>query len=90
KRFVRTTIDEEEINIFGLGRRDKTPVVIVGEAELRLNSIGKLKQLERKVAAVKKKDKKEIIKILITHYATPNIIKKAKERDITVIQSFEW
>jgi len=91
KKFIRTQIDKEEINIFGMGRKDGRNVIIVGEAELRLTSTNKFRQLEKKVSVVKKKYKKEeIVQILITHYAPFKIMEEAKKKGITIIQSFEW
>ena len=31
-----------------------------------------------------------IIKLLITHYATKGFIKKAKGKGVIVVQTFEW
>ena len=46
---------------------------------------------KEKVKAVKKEYKKEeITRILITHYATKGFLKKAKEKGVIVVQSFEW
>jgi chromosome segregation ATPase len=91
ERFVRTEIGGEEINLFVRGKKDGREVIIVGESELKVTSIGKLKQLERKAAVVQESfPGKEIIKLLITHYARPAVLEKAKEKGIIVIQSFEW
>jgi len=90
-KFIRTEISGEEVNIFGIGRRDGGKVLIVGEAELKLSSVSKFNQLDRKVDAVRGEYKEgDIVKVLLTHYASPNIIEKAKEKGIIVIQSFEW
>ena len=32
----------------------------------------------------------EIVLVLITHYARPGALAEARERDIIVVQSFEW
>jgi hypothetical protein len=48
-------------------------------------------ELEEKVKIVSKEYPDfEIVKIFITHFATPGIIKKAEEKNIIVVQSFEW
>ncbi|MDW8135806.1 MAG: hypothetical protein RMI74_03300, partial [Thermodesulfobacterium sp.] len=57
ERFVRTEIQEEEINFFARGKRNGKEVYIVGEATLRLEENKKdfertFKELERKVEAV--------------------------------------
>ncbi len=91
EKFIRTVIDGEEINILGKGNRDGQEIIIVGEAELKLTSVGKLKKFERKVNTVKKKyPTKEIFKIFVTHFARPEIIEKAREKGTTIVQSFEW
>jgi len=91
ERFIRTEIDGEEIDIFAKAKMDGRDVLIVGETELKLSSVGKLKRLDKKVLVVKEKfAKKEIVKLFVTHYARPQIKKKAEERGIIIVQSFEW
>ncbi|MGQ9532843.1 MAG: hypothetical protein ACUVTQ_08590 [Desulfotomaculales bacterium] len=92
EKFVRTEIEGEEINVFARGRKNGREAVIVGKAELRFSSPAKkLKQLERKVAAVRKKfPTEEIVCVLVTHYATPEAVAKAKEKGVIVVQSFQW
>ncbi|MGQ9825817.1 MAG: hypothetical protein ACUVSK_12700, partial [Desulfotomaculales bacterium] len=91
-KFVRAEIEGEEVNVFARGTRNGREVLIVGESELRLSSVGKkIKQLERKAAVLQKKfPAKEIVKVLVTHYAKPVVLKRAKEKGIVVVQSFEW
>jgi len=99
EKLIRAEIGGKEINILGKARRDGKEILIVGEAKLRLEladeqkrrkKIDIFEELEKKVNAVKRHYKEEILKILITHYATKRFIKKAKEQEIIVIQSFEW
>jgi len=91
ERFIRTEIDGEEIDIFAKAKMDGKDVLIVGETELKLSSVGKLKRLDKKVLVVKEKfAEKEIVKLFVTHYARPQIKKKAEERGIIIVQSFEW
>ena len=48
-------------------------------------------ELDEKARAVKNEyGKIEIVRLLITHYATKGFIKKAKENGVIVVQSFEW
>jgi hypothetical protein len=67
----------------------------VGEAKLRLDDRRKkrediFEELEEKVKVVKAEYGEEnIIKLLITHYATKGFIKKAKDKGVIVIQTFE-
>ncbi|MCL6478452.1 MAG: hypothetical protein K6T65_08540 [Peptococcaceae bacterium] len=92
ERFVRREVRGEEINLLARGKRDGSDVVIVGESGLRLTSAGKkIGQLERKAAAVAKEYPGcALFKILVTHYAGPRVVEKAREKGIVVVQSFEW
>lgn len=92
EKFIRTEIEGEEVNLFARGTKNGREVLIVGESELRLSSVGKkIKQLERKAVSLQKKfPAKEIIKVLVTYYAKPVVMEKAKEKGIIVVQSFEW
>ncbi len=91
ERFVRAEIGEHEINILSLGRRDGKEVVVVGEAKTRLERMEVFDELEDKVKAVKEEYKdREIVKVLVTHFATGKILKFAKDTGVIVVQSFEW
>ena len=91
ERFIRTEIGEHEINILGLGRRDGKEVVVVGEAKTRLERMEVFDELEDKAKAVKEAYKdRELVKVLVTHFATKRILKTAEENGVIVIQSFEW
>lgn len=90
EKMIRTELHGEEINIFARGRRNGKEVWIVGEVDVRLSSAAKLKQLEKKVSLVKKHYRGECIPLIVTHFARPPVLEKAKEKGIIVIQSFEW
>lgn len=97
EKLIREEIKGKEINIFGKARRNGTDVFIVGESKLRLDERREKKveevltELEDKVEAVKEEfGDVEVVRILITHYATKGFLKKAKDRGIIVVQSFEW
>ncbi len=99
ERFVRTCIAGEEINLFGRGRRDGAEVLIMGESKLRLDErrqgqagdVAAFEQLAAKAEAVRTEyPDAEIVLVLITHYARPGVLEAARERDIIVVQSFEW
>lgn len=96
EKMIRTEIEGKEINVFGKARRNGENILIVGEAKLRLDEKRDVKkkdvfkELEEKVEVVRKISQDEIVKILITHYATSKFIEEAKQKDIIVIQSFEW
>lgn len=90
EKMIRTELHGEEINIFGPARKNGKEVWIVGEVDVRLSSAAKLKQLEKKVSLVKKHYRGECIPLIVTHFARPPVLEKAKEKGILVIQSFEW
>ncbi len=97
-RLVRAEIGGKEINVFGHGRQNGNEVVIVGEAKLRLDERREKKhsqntftELEEKVAAVRSEEGEcDIVRVLLTHYATKGFLRRAKERGIIVVQSFDW
>jgi chromosome segregation ATPase len=90
ERMIRLELEGEEVNLFARGKKNGKDLLVVGEAELRLSSIGKLRQLEKKVALVKKAYPGDFIPLLITHFARPQVLEAARERGIIVVQSFEW
>ncbi len=94
ERFVRTYIGDEEINLFGRGRRNGKEVLIVGEVKVRLEEWRRedaLEQLEEKARVVQEAyPGEELVLLLVTHHAHPRILQKAQERGILVVQSFEW
>jgi len=89
-KMVRLEMEGEEINIFAHGRKDGRDILIIGETELKLSSVGKLRQLERKVSLIQKNYPGDCIPLLITHFARPAVLDSAREKGIVVVQSFEW
>ena len=89
-KMVRLEMEGEEINIFAHGRRDGKDILIVGETELKLSSVGKLRQLEKKVSLIQKHYPGDCIPLLITHFARPAVLDAASGKGIVVVQSFEW
>lgn len=99
ERIVRTDIQGEEINFFALGERNGQPICLVGESKLQLGerrrSRGEaervFEQIERKVEAVRLDyPDREIVRLLVTHYARPDIRHFLQENNIIVVQTFEW
>ena len=94
ERFIRTYIGDEEINLFGRGQRDGQEVLIVGEVKVRAEK-GRwedpLEQLEQKAEVVREAyPGEEMVLLLVTHHAHPDVLRQAQERGIIVVQSFEW
>lgn len=94
-KLIRKEIAGEEINFFATAKRDGETVYIVGETKLRLDDTKKrddvFKQLKKKISAVKKVyGDVQIVPLIVTHFAKESMLKKAKERGIIVVQSYEW
>lgn len=98
EKLVRSTVRGEEVNLLGRGRREDREVWVVGEAKVRLD-VGRgqkgardiFTQLETKVAAIRQEHGDvEVVRVLVTHFATPEFLALARERSTVVIQSFEW
>ena len=90
EKMIRFELDGEEINLFAKGRKGGEDILIVGEAELRLSSVGKLRQLEKKISLVKKSYPVQCVPLIVTHFARPQVLTAAREKGIMVVQSFEW
>jgi hypothetical protein len=74
-------------------------VLVVGEAKLQLDRgwsraserARVFTQLRRKVEAVRRAyPGREVVAILVTHYARPVFIEEAKAQGVEVFQSYEW
>ena len=90
EKMIRFELDGEEINLFAKGRKGGEDILIVGEAELRLSGVGKLRQLEKKISLVKKLYPVQCLPLIVTHFARPQVLTAAREKGILVVQSFEW
>lgn len=97
KKIVRAEIGGKEVNLFCRAERNGEQVLIVGESKLRLDESRLLKkqevfaELEEKVKAVRSEyGETEIVKVLVTHFATKGFITKAEEKGVIVVQSHEW
>jgi len=95
EKMIRAQIGGKEINVFGRAEKDGREVFVVGEAKVRLDERRKLNEdfdeLEEKVQAVMAEyGQKEIVKLLIAHYARKLALDMAKDKEVIVVQSFEW
>ncbi|MEJ5348581.1 MAG: hypothetical protein WHS46_07815 [Desulfosoma sp.] len=89
-RIVRADVADEEINFFARARKNGKPVILIGESVLRLDDASKLKSLQAKLEKVSALMPEELIPLVVTHYAKPKVLEKAREAGMLVIQSFEW
>ena len=98
-RIVRTDIGGEEINFFALGERNGVPICLVGESKLQLDERRNsrreaeriIDQIESKVDAVRQLyPEREMVRLLVTHYARPAIRQFLQEHNLIVVQTFEW
>ncbi len=89
-RLIRTYISDVEINVFGKARQNGKEVYLVGEAVLKLDDRSKLKLVWDKVNVVREEFGGEVIPIIVTHFARPDVLERAQRAGIIVIQSFEW
>lgn len=95
EKVVRAEIAGKEVNFFGRAMKDGKEVFLVGEARARLDDTKKrtdvIKDLEDKVRAVKDEyGDVEVVRLLVTHFATKGFLKKIKDRDIIVVESYQW
>lgn len=90
ERLVRTEIAGREVNFFGRVRKDGQDGHLVGESVLRLDDRAKLAQLQATVDAVEEALGGPVIPVIVTHFAKKEVLEKAQQRGILVIQSFEW
>jgi uncharacterized protein YoxC len=99
ERIVRTEIDDQEINFFARGEQNGEAICLVGEAKLQLDERREnrrvvrdlIEQLDRQAAAATTLyPDHRMVRLIITHYARPAVLKQAQERGILVVQSFDW
>ena len=92
-RLIRTFIPNslgkmEEINIFGEGVRDGVKVVIIGEGKSQLSKkhvMRFLKKLDRLSPVLEG----EIVPVMVTYRAEPEVVRYAESKGITLFMSYE-
>ena len=57
---------------------------------MKLDDKSKLKRLMDKVNIVKEEFGGEVVPVIVTHFARPDIMARANKAGIVVVQSFEW
>ncbi|MGH9798740.1 MAG: hypothetical protein ACRD82_00090 [Blastocatellia bacterium] len=92
-KVIRQQVGNEEINLLAEGTRNRKPVLIVGESKTRL-SAKDLTQLRKKIKEVERHyppaASREIVPVMIVHFARDKELKRAEQEGVIVIQSFEW
>ncbi|CAK0765756.1 Chordopoxvirus fusion protein [Gammaproteobacteria bacterium] len=90
KRMIRTLIDGIEINFFAEARRADEWVLVVGESVLKLDDLGKLKQVLKQVETVRATQTIPVVPLIVTHFAHPKLLAEARLQGVVVVQSYEW
>ena len=95
EKIIRAEIGGKEVNFFGKARKKGKEVYIVGEVKIRLDDTKKrddaFEELEEKVESVRNEyGDVEVVRLLVTHFATKGVLNKAEEKGIIVVQSYEW
>jgi uncharacterized phage infection (PIP) family protein YhgE len=97
RRLIRVEMGGLEINVFGEGTYNGKPITLVGEAknrlELRRRRRGEdvFDEIEKKLQAVRAElGEREYMPVLVTNYATEAFLAEAQQRNVLVVQSFEW
>jgi DNA repair exonuclease SbcCD ATPase subunit len=95
EKFIRKEIGGKEINIFGFGKKDGKSIIVIGEARSRIDTKEKIEEVLQDVEEKEKVVAEEykgfdIVKIVITHFASNLSLELAKQRGVIIIQSFEW
>ncbi|MEJ5300172.1 MAG: hypothetical protein WHS38_04205 [Thermodesulforhabdaceae bacterium] len=89
-RLIRTHIGDLEINVFGKATREGKEIYLVGDAVLKLDDMSKISKVWDQVEAVKEEFGGEVVPVIITHFAKPKVMEKARQAGFIVVQSFEW
>ncbi|MDZ7269253.1 MAG: hypothetical protein ONB48_17095 [candidate division KSB1 bacterium] len=96
-KIIRAEVGGKEINLLSRGEKEGREVLLVGEAKVRLDERREgrkpdvFDELDEKVQAVLAEyGPCEVVKVLVTHYATGKFLELAREKGVIVVQSFEW
>ena len=95
RKIIRAEIGGKEVNFFAHAERDNQPILLVGEAKTRLDKWqedkGIFEELADKVNAVLfEYPGSEVIRLLVTYFATGSFLAEAEKRGVLVIQSQDW
>jgi chromosome segregation ATPase len=95
EKFIRKEIGGKEINIFGFGKKDGKSIIVIGEARSRIDTKEKIEEVLQDVEEKEKVVAEEykgfdIVKIIITHFASNLSLELANQMGVIIIQSFEW
>ncbi len=77
-----------QLNIYGEGKKNSKPILIIGEAKVR-PSKKEILRFEKVIKLIQEIEKTEIFKIFIAHDFHPRIENYLKEKNILPIWSYE-
>ncbi len=98
-RFVRTVVENEELDFYAHGEQNGRPVCIIGESKLKIDEqrhkgkeLGRImSQLDRKATVVQQnKPDCGIVRMLVTHYVRPSARQLLEDEGVLIVQSFDW
>ncbi|HOJ43737.1 MAG TPA: hypothetical protein PK800_06420 [Syntrophorhabdaceae bacterium] len=87
-KLIRRYYEDNQINIWGEGRKNKKTLLILGEVKVR-PSKKEIDKFLRIVELVTKKEKKDAFILFVAHDYHPNIEKYLMEKDIKYYWSYE-
>lgn len=90
RRFLKYNGRQDEVNIFGTGKKANKPITILGEAKARLSK----KHIDKFLELIERLKKagiihKEVFPLIVTYSAEPEVEDFARENGINVIWSFQ-
>ncbi|MBW2079105.1 MAG: hypothetical protein JRI71_16445 [Deltaproteobacteria bacterium] len=80
---------EDEVNIFGKGKKDGRALYIIGEAKVQL-STRHIDGFLKKMGRLKLLYPEDKFLLMVTHSARPRIIKYGESKGVAIFQSFEF
>jgi len=91
RKYVFHDLQEEEVNIFGRGKRDGKEVCIIGEGKARLSK----KDVDRFAKKIDRLQRHKVIEeeafpLFVTYTVKPAVEKYAQEKDFYVFWSYEF
>jgi len=80
---------EDEVNIYGQGKRSQEEVLVVGESQSQMSK-GLLNDLDKLRKRLEQEFHKAVIPLAITHLARPSVVDYAKQLGIQLYYSYDF